>query len=222
MMNKVSYVILACYPDKGMKTHGSKSLMLFNNKKLLDHQINTIQSFNKNNKDYEIIIVSSFDTLKLQKSFNNIKVIDCIEYNPVYTGCINSKYKNLLYIDYGCVFNQRTLNSIKFNHSSVLCYSNNKKSPLDIGCISDEFSNLVNMFFDLPNNKFCNIFYINEHSSNKIRSNSKYNTKNLLYFEIINMLIAADEIFKISTTNHNDFIYFNKMRQKNAISKFYK
>lgn len=221
-MNKISYIILACYPDKGMKRHGSKSLMLFNNKKLLDHQINTIKKFNQHKDDYEIIVVSSFETSKLQKSFNNIKIVYGTDHNPIYTGCLNAKYNDIVYIDYGCVFNEKMLACIKFDYSSILCSSNNRDPGLDIGCISDESSNLINMFFDLPHNKFCNIFYIDENSTNQIKSNTKYSVKNLLYFEIINMLVSANNTFKISTTNHNNFIYFNKMRQTNAISKFYK
>lgn len=221
-MNNISYIILACYPDKGMKSRGSKSLMMFNNKKLLDHQIKAINKFNKKNTSYEIIVISSFDTIKLQKNFHKIKVINCLEHNPIYTGCLEAKYKNIVFIDYGCVFNEKTLSAIKFDNSSVLCLSSSKDSGIDVGCISDQSSNLINMFFDLPNNKFCNIFYINEYSTNKIICDTKYRIKNLLYFEIINMLISTNEIFKISNINTNNFIYFNNMRQKNAITKFYK
>lgn len=220
-MNSISYLILAGHPDKGMKSLGSKSLMLFNNKKLLDHQINTINRFNKNNTNYEIIVVSSFDTIKLQKNFRNIKIVDCLEYNPIYTGCLEAQYKNIVFIDYGCVFNEKILSAIKLDHSSVLCLSTNRDNTLNVGCISDESYNLINMFFDLPNNKFCNIFHMNEYSIHKIISSTKYSIKNLLYFEIINMLVASNETFKISNINNN-YIYFNSMRQTNAITKFYK
>lgn len=221
-MNNISYIILACYPDKGMKSHGSKSLMIFNNQKLLDHQIKAIHNFNKKNTSYEIIVISSFDTIKIQKNFHKIKVVNCLEHNPIYTGCLQAKYKKIVFIDYGCVFNEKTLSSIKFDNSSILCLPSTKDSAIDVGCVSDQSSNLINMFFDLPNNKFCNIFYINEYGTNKIISDIKYSIKNLLYFEIINMLVSTNEIFKISNINSNNFIYFNNMRQKNAITKFYK
>ena len=35
-MKHITYVILACYADKGMKSLGSKGLMVFQNKKLLE------------------------------------------------------------------------------------------------------------------------------------------------------------------------------------------
>lgn len=222
-MNNTCYAILACYPDKGMKSYGSKSLMTFNNTKLLDHQINTIKSFNKKNDNYEIIVISALDTTKLQKNFNQAKIINCNEYNPVYTAALSTNYENIVFIDYGCVFNEKTLSSIRYDTSSVLCSSNSKDSSLDIGCIVDNSSlKIMNMFFDLPDNKFCNIFHINKNDLVKITSNITYSIKNLLYFEIINMLINNDSIFEISYTTNNNFIYFNNMRQKNAISKFFK
>lgn len=221
-MNNVSYVIVACYPDKGMKSYGSKSLMTFNNDKLLNHQINTIHSFNKKNDNYEIVVISDFETAKLQKNFSHINIIGCIEHNPIYTACLNTKYSDIIFIDYGCVFNEKTLNNIKFGNSSILCSLNTKDLSLDIGCILDNSSNIANMFFDLPNNKFCNIFYLNKNDTNKIVSNTMYSMKNLLYFEIINMLINNSSTFEIGYTNNTNFIYFNNMRQKNAISKFFR
>ena len=37
-MTGITYAIIACYIDKGMKSKGSKCLMEFNKKKLLDYQ----------------------------------------------------------------------------------------------------------------------------------------------------------------------------------------
>lgn len=224
-MNNVSYVILACYPDKGMKSYGSKSLMLFNSKRLLDYQINVINNINKYNKNYEIIIISSFETAKLQKIFSDVRVINCDNTNPVHLACNKSIYPNLLFIDYGCVFNEKVLlNMDKDNSSSVLCMNGSKGvSNLEIGCIIDQqTSDLINIFFDLPENKFCNIFYVVEKDKNKILEKKIYQTTNLLYFEIINILINDNTNFKVRYTNNNNYIYFNNMRQKNAINKFIK
>lgn len=222
-MNKVSYVILACNPDKGMKSYGSKCLMVFNNKKLLNYQIETIHNFNKNNNEYEIIVVSSFDTAKLQRVFANVKIIDSTEQNPIYAACLSAKYPNLLFIDYGCVFNKATLGSIIFDKPSILCSQNNKCNTLDVGCIvNKKDSSLINIFLDLPENKFCNMFFIKQQEANKIITINKYRTKNLLYFETINMLLNDQSSFMISYTSKNNFIFFNNMRQKNAINKFIK
>jgi hypothetical protein len=75
------------------------------------------------------------------------------------------------------------------------------------------------MFFDLPKNKFCNIFTINKEDNHKINNNKNFQKNNLLYFEFYNLLIKLES--KISPVySTNQFIYFNNMRQKNAINKF--
>lgn len=217
-MNNISYVILACHPDKGMKSYGSKSLMVFNNKKLLEHQINTIHNFNKKH-NYEIVVVSSFETHKLQKIVNDVKILDTEDCNPIIKACKNVKYNNILFIDYGCVINQQTLYEINLDYPFVVCMKNSKNTNLDIGCIIDN-NTIANIFFDLPENKFCNMFYITKDYINKLIKNKYYHKKNLLYFEIINMLISSGSIFKPAYIDSNNYIYFNNMRQKNVINKF--
>lgn len=221
-MSNVTYAILACYPDKGMKSYGSKSLMSFNEHKLLDHQINTINTLNKNNTNYEIVVISSFDTVKLNKNFINTNIIHCEKYNPVFAACSASKYSDIVFIDYGCIFNTKTLANLRCVDSSILCCETNKNNDLNVGCILDTDNNIVNMFLDLPNHKFCNMFYLNCKDTNKILRNDLFKTKNLLYFEIINLLISHDSVLKAKYISNTNFIYFNNMRQKNAICKFFK
>lgn len=217
-MSDISYVIIACYPDKGMKSYGSKSLIDFNKKKLLQYQIDCLSSSKHNN--YEIIVISDFEIHKIQKNFGKIRVVSLSDKNPIYLGCQLSKYSQTIFIDYGCLFSKNLINDIK-KTSSVICSKVQKNSSLDVGClIRNRF--LEHIFFDLPDNKFCNMFSISEIDKEKILQNSDLGYFNLLSFEIINKLIESGSIFDVKIANQEDFIFFNHMRQKNAINKFIK
>lgn len=217
-MNNIYYVILACYPDKGMKSCGSKGLLPFHNKKLLEHQINWIK--NTTNSD-NIIIIADFDFHKILKSLDNrLNLIFANGSNPVLECCKHIPDGNICFIDYGCVFDPKLLLNLTYKQSEIVCIKNaNTTNNLDIGCtISNDY--IEHIFFDLPSNKFCNIFTITKEDRVKINTLDDFHN-NLLYFEIINILIHHRSIIK-PVFIPNNFIYFNHMRQKNAINKFIK
>jgi hypothetical protein len=219
-MSNITYIIIACYPDQGMKSYGSKSLMSFNNVKLLEYQLSIIHQTQRNKGDYEIIVVCDFDHTKIEKLFNNkVRIVKLTNHNPVFTACLNAKYSNILFIDYGCIFNKSLLDTmLKKEMSQILCIKKYNHGKLDIGCLNS--TDGVYMYLDLPDNKFCNMFLLSETNITNILSNSKYSVSNLLHFEIINMLIEDGHKMYISYANNNSYIYFNNMRQKNAINKF--
>lgn len=217
-MTSISYVIVACYPDKGMKSYGSKSLLEFSKKKLLQYQIECIRSIH--NINYEIIVISDFETNKLQKYFGEQAKIVCLQdKNPIYLGCELAKHSHIVFIDYGCLFNRHILKHLL--KDSCIITNNNKNLKLDVGCITEK--NIVkHMFFDLPEHRFCNIFSITSENKNKILQVRGFDYFNLLSFEIINMLIDLGGRFKLYSVDSSDFLFFNHMRQKNAVSKFIK
>lgn len=222
-MKDISYVIIACYPDKGMKSYGSKGLMVFNNKRLLDYQIDLINKSQNIKNNYEIIILCDFDIQKIYKNYNKkIRVEFLNKQNPIHKAAQIAKYNNILFIDYGCLFHISVIKNINTDNSNIICVKDHKISKLDIGCIIDKNKTLQHMFFDLPDNKFCNMFLISGRDRNKILSNNIYHRYNLLYFEILNQLKNDGSIIDVNYIQNNKFIYFNNMRQKNGISKFIK
>lgn len=223
-MNNISYIILACYPDKGMKSYGSKGLLIFDKKKLLDHQISWIQSIHKkDNKNYEIIIVSNFDTNKLIKAYEdtNIKIVEAIKYNPIYTGLALSKYDGVVFIDYGCLFNPKILENIETSISNIFYIDSPKITNLEIGIIKN-YQDVEHMFFDLPNFKFCNIFYIAHSDKLHILKNNIFSRINLLYFEVLNMLLEDGRTIKSIEILHKNILYFNNIKQKQGVVNFVK
>ncbi len=215
-MNKINYIIVACNPDKGMKSFGSKGLMIFNNKKLLEHQICWIKN---HKKTANITILSDFDFTKIQKLMPDITVINTGDINPVFKGC--SLYDHgICFIDYGCLFDPSLLKQLDSSKNSTII-TTEKLSNLQIGCIANN-SNIEHMFFDLPKDKFCNIFYLSPKDVSKIKDNESLKRKNLLSFEIMNYLVDSGSVVNIQRINYKEFLYFNNMRQKNAISKYIK
>jgi hypothetical protein len=218
-MNKVTYVILACHVDKGMKSFGSKGLMVFNNKKLLEHQISWIKKTKP--KNAEIIVVADFDFTKIQKTFGKtINIIEPGDTNPIYSACVKAKNENLCFIDYGCLFNPKLMSTIDGFHNSTII-TTDKSTDLGVGCVAIE-NKIEHMFFDLPQNKFCNIFYLVDKDTQKIKNDLFHQRHNLLYFEIINRLVDTGSEINQSIISHKDFVYFHNMRQKNAITRFVK
>lgn len=226
-MNNISYIIIACYIDKGMKSKGSKCLIEFNRTKLLDHQINQIEKNHKYKDDYEIIVISDFEYNKILKQFSNRATI--IPYdqtkNPIAQGCIIAKYKNILFIDYGCVFTNKIISKLDIKQSFILSLKSNKNTARkEVGAIMNEkCSSLIeHMFFDLSDNYFTNIFFLIESDTKKIINNKHNHRFNLLYFEIINELILSGSKIYNKNILNNEYIYFNNMDQKNGITKFIK
>lgn len=214
-----SYIIIACYPDKGMKSYGNKSLIDFHKKKLLQYQIDSI-NLNKD-KNKEIIVISDFETHKIQKCFSDQIIIKPLnETNPIYYGCDISIYDHVIFIDYGCIFKHNLLKKLR-DKSTVAYASNADKYKSDIGCIIEN-NKLKHMFFDLPENRYCNIFTLCKTDKLKILQNQIFSYFNLLSFEIINMLMESGSEFTAYDIKSEDFIYFNHMRQKNAVAKFIK
>lgn len=223
-MNGITYAIIACYIDKGMKSKGSKSLMEFNKKKLLDYQIENIISGHNSKIPYEILIITNFETQKIQKNFSKkAKIIDLKKTtNPISQISSESNYKNIFFIDYGCLYSKKIINESKFNKSFVLSIQNKNSNDLKIGITQNIDNHIEHMFFDLDEYKFTNMFYLSEIDTEKVLNSSNLCRYNLLYFEIINFLISNGSSITNRTINKNSFIFFNNARQKNGIIKFIK
>jgi hypothetical protein len=216
-MNNISYIILACHIDKGMKSFGSKGLLEFQQKKIFDYQIEWIE--NNHHHNYEIIIVSNFDTVKIQKGMGGIVKVINSDTNPILTGCNESKYDTVVFIDYGCLFNPNILKKFKNLKSNYIITVDD--SSLDIGCITTN-NKISHIYLDLPDNKFTNMFLLNRISKDEIINNAFYDRANLLYFETLNNLINNGNLIENISIDKKDFLHFKHMDQKNAINKFVK
>ena len=175
-----------------MKSKGSKSLIEFGNKKLLDYQIDKITKNNKHTKSYEIIVITNFEYHKIAKSFQDKVIVHHLDenINPVAKICELSKYKNIFFIDYGCLYTKETIdNKIEKNNKSTVFITKNKNTKLDIGVLLNANNTARHLFFDLPNQKFTNMFFLCQADVMAILKNKKMYQENLMYFEILNYLV---------------------------------
>jgi hypothetical protein len=226
MSNGITYAIMGSNIDKGMKSKGSKSLIEFNKRKLLDYQIDQINLAHKyKNIDYEIIVITNFECSKIEKLYGNkLSVYELeTEKNVVIKGCEISKYKNIFFIDCGCVFEAQAIIKTLDQARSAVLGSKSLSNNLDMGIFSDKSDAVHSLFFDLSEKRFSNMFFLCEHHVKYLLGNKDLYRSNLMYFEIINTIID-DQIHKIyyQQIKNNLFIYFNNTRQKNGISKFIK
>jgi hypothetical protein len=226
MLSSITYAIMGCNIDKGMKSKGSKSLIEFNKKKLLDYQIDQINLVHKNiNIDYEIIIITNFEHSKIKKIYSNKLSIYKLETdkNIVIKACEIAKYKNIFFIDCGCVFESESIIKVIKGSKSSVIGSKSSNDNLDIGISTDKSDIIHSLFFKLSENKFSNMFFLCEDHIKYLLGNKKLHQNNLMYFEIINSVIDS-QVGKIyyHHIKNNLFIYFSNTRQKNGISKFIK
>jgi len=227
MTKKITYAILACYVDKGMRSKGSKSLIEFDKKKLLEYQLDRINSANKRNKtEYEILLVSNFQFAKIKKNFSDqINVIEMEQdTNPVATVCKKSKYDTILFIDYGCVYTKQIIKNITQKDNALIVTTNqNNNNNLEVGVFCENKNhNVRHLFYGIEKNKFTNMFLLNKTSKHKLLSDKKTHRKNLMYFEILNYLIEKGVDIENYSLEKDSFVYFNNVRQTNGISKFIK
>lgn len=222
-MNGITYAIIACNIDKGMKSCGSKTLIQFDKQTLLDYQINQIKAGHKKKIPYEIILITNFEFNKISKTFGSKIIVYHLDdnKNPIIQTCNISKFKTIFFIDYGCVYTKETISEVSQLNNSYILTTKDKNNTLDIGVsINYDNGNAQYLFFDLTNDKFSNMFILQEYDTNKIMSAKKLSQKNLMYFEILNYLLDNGTKILNHCVKNKTFIYFNNVRQKNAISKF--
>jgi choline kinase len=224
MKQDTTYVILACNIDKGMKSKGSKGLIEINNNKIFDYQINNIMLAYKNKSiSYEIIIITNFEKEKTEKYIaDKARVFGPKKNkNTIVSACELAKYDNIFFIDYGCLYSTSFIKKFTKPTNPFILISKDKRNKLEIGVLCNKTS-VENMFFDLSNKLFANIFLLNKKQKSIIINNKQLHRKNLLEFEVLNSLIDYGEVLNYVQTSNEEYIYFNNMRQKNEISKFLK
>jgi choline kinase len=224
MKENITYAIIACNIDKGMKSKGSKGLIEINNRKIFDYQINNIILANKNKPiNYEIIIITSFEKEKTEKYLSNRAAVYSPKKNKntIISACEIAKYDNIFFIDYGCLYSVSFINKFATIKKPFIVISKDKKNKLEISVSCNQHF-VENMFFDLSNKLFTNIFLLNQRQKSIIVNNKQLHRKNLLEFEILNTLIDSGEVIGYFQANNDEYLYFNNMRQKNEISRFFK
>jgi choline kinase len=182
-----------------MKSYGCKSLLSIDNMKLIDLQIDAI---NKEIPNYEIILITGFDSERLMNNspediikIENEKYYENNVCKSIGVGLRATKDNDFVLIIFGDVlFNDEVLKQIDYNRSCLIISEH--MSDNEVGCNISSKGMLEYMMFDLPN-KWGHIalFTGKELSLLKKYVWSKYSEKKF-FFEVINDIINQGGKFK--------------------------
>lgn len=232
MNNGISVVILSTLPDMGIKSLGTKSLIKIKNKYFIEYQIEAINRALKT-IDHEIVVASHFDYNKTHKFIssykkeNNISVIkqafDNINYGGAMLDALSkTNFDNVLFLNYGCWFNKDTIKAMVANTSkNTLGVIKSKQiDNLSVSCLIKD-NTIENMFFDISDNKFTEMFFINQDTKKYILSNFLLEDNiNKFIFEIINALIEKNIIFEPQPINAKDYVFLTSNRHFKRTRRF--
>lgn len=215
---KITIILLADNYGYRMKSYGPMSLVKFDNKTLIEHQISAISSVFIN---YEIILCSGFETNKvynfIQSNFQPNQQIRIVENQIYYHSncceglrlCMNNTMNDkILICAGGIVLTTEYLKELNLKKSSIPMQPYAKDCVFEVGVICDD-SRLETMSLAVKDKVWTELIYLNNENLIKSFYNvvSKPEFKNKFLFEALNFWkckkqlhvqeISANQVFKI-------------------------
>ena len=229
-MNNLSVIFLSTLPDIGIKSLGTKSLIKIKNRYLLDYQLEAINKACRNKIKYEILIASAFDYSKTYKVLQNydVRIIKQDYENINFGGAAlhalhHARFDNILLINYGCLFSAdiitHVIGDMGENRIGII---NDPHSILPVSCLIQS-GHIENMFFDITNDKFSEICFINRDTKQYMcNSLNLDNYINKFMFEIINKSISDNQTYRPIILNHKHFMFLNSYKHITSSKGFIK
>jgi hypothetical protein len=232
---KLSIIILATLPDNGIKSLGSKCLLPFKGRYLIEHQLDIIRSALKNTY-YDITIMSGFDSQRLCKSIQyycdkfDIKLIkqnndSQLNFAGSFLKGLNyAKYEDIVSINYGALFNKNIITNLVNNtHHNMVSITKNHSinENIKIGC-SLNTTNIINIFYNLGNYKYLDINYWTPKTIRYIKKHIVFDDhKNKFMFELINLLHEHNFDFKYYENDPKDCIFIDSLKMLNKSKRMF-
>jgi NDP-sugar pyrophosphorylase family protein len=207
-----------------MKSYGSSCLLEISGIKLLDVQIQTINSYFSNK---EIILCVGFDSSSIIKYVRNsyknlnLRIVENQLYEKTNSCeslrlCLNNTLNNKIFvIDGSILLNYNIFSGISLKEN--ILFTQNKSNNFEIGFNTNE-RNLIEHISYGAYNIWSEIFYLSSATDamRKLLSNEQF--KNKLIFEAINELIKNKNNFKSIDQNHN-FEKINNIKTYHKLRK---
>ncbi len=188
-----TFIILSAGTGRRTKNHGNKSLIPYGNKRIIDHQVETIRSAYGAGTD--IILVTGHMANKVIRDVDKIRVVE----NPFFESAnivesmrigINSCLEsNVFFIHGDLIFSQ---SFIKPPSENTICVPIDKNSKLDktaVGVITNDES-VKNFSYGLPD-KWSQIVFFPQNIFKQIKTKLNNADKNMSSFEFMNDLIKS-------------------------------
>lgn len=196
MRHRLSILIIASLPMKGMKSAGNTALLEYSKKTLIEYHINNLLSVFPN---ADIVVVGGFEYKKLKKitqkypvRFIHHDITD--DMNEAYSllyGLKYIKYSKLLVLDVNMIIQPKIWKKIVFGKSSSVFINNHESYDGKLGAVIQNGC-VENIFFSLPN-KLINLFYFNKKHI-KLLLDFESNHRSKFIFELLNMTLAKEPI----------------------------
>ena len=188
-----TFIILSAGTGRRTKNHGNKSLIPYGNKRIIDHQVETIRSTYGAGTD--IILVTGHMANKVIRDVDRVRVVE----NPFFESAnivesmrigINSCLEsNVFFIHGDLIFSQ---SFIKPPSENAICVPIDKNSKLDktaVGVVTNDTS-VKNFSYGLPD-KWSQIVFFPQNIFKQIKTKLNNADKNMSSFEFMNDLIKS-------------------------------
>jgi len=224
----ITIVMICDTPGYRMKSYGPPSLIKIGERKLIDHQIEAIQSRLSN---FEIILCVGFDAERVGKYIRNnypdvnVRIVENQIFNDSNTcegmrlALNNTNNDKVLVLDGNIMFSADILSQIKVSQSCVLGESE-PSDNLEIGFNLNE-SEQIEHFAYGASQLWSEIFFLSSREAvdtlRKIISNTDYKTK--FMFEALNDLIKTRHKMTMISNQHpikkiNNIKTYHKIRRQ--------
>lgn len=230
----VSIIILAPFPDQGMKSLGNKSLFKIKNKNIIDYQLENIRSA-FGDIEHDITLVCNFDCQRIQKALNDydkkfaFKIIKQNDPNINFAGSFISgiqqvKYNRVLSINYGLLFTKKIIQKLTKkteNNTVAIARSQSYNDNINTGCYIND-TEIIHIFFNLGEHKYLDINFWSEDTISYIKNNFLFdNYKNRFMFEVINELISCKHVFRYMNMEPKECLMIDSTKMLNKSQRVF-
>lgn len=231
-MKKIACFIFSYEITKGMKSIGPKALL--NSKKakeLINYQIDSIKD---KNIDIYVILGFGLDKIKKKIGHQKVSVIPNYLYESTNDGYAlelmlqkfdASKYVGCIIINSGILFHQCIKTDImgalkNKNNKSKIYYFNHNKRTNDFPVGLTIMNSLVqHMFFNLGDNIWNEIIYINNETMIKYKEIYNQSMRNMFLFEFINLSIDLGINYGPIKVKYNNVVKITGTKDANKIKE---
>ena len=186
-----TFIILSAGTGRRTKNYGNKSLIEYENKRVIDHQINTIKSAYGNSA--EIILVTGFDSHKVISQIDDLRIVENNSFEQhnilesMRIGINTCLESNIFFIHGDIIFSESFIKPPNQDHIYVPV---DTKSKLDRKCIgvTTTQEKVTNFSYGLYD-KWAQIVFFPKHLFKDLKTKLNKLDKNLCSFELMNYLI---------------------------------
>jgi len=227
-MKKLACFILSYEITRGMKSIGPKGLLKSKkSKELINCQIANIKD---KNIDTYVILGFGLDKIKKRIEYPNINIIKNDLYESANHGYAfelilknynDQKYDGCIIINNGILFNNDIKNNLLTSNRSTpkIYYFNNTNTinfPVGFTIVN---SKVQHMFFNLTDNIWNEIIYIDNTSLTKYKTIYNSSMRNMFLFELINKSIESGVLYEPVKTKNNSVIKISSIKDSNQIKE---